>query len=399
MSSECKTAFAAGGADPPGAEQADTCHCGAVATPEGESLKACKACRTRAYCSVACQRVAWDAGHKKECKRLKEARKAPLEPAAPSFGSCSCWKVGASSLPDGRTDLWVMDTYEPAGKESNRQVPLSSMTLRGAQAPTVEQVVKVLSDAMVYPEFDTSTAGWRRPQSIKLYAWLLGAEVAAAVAPVLRRLGVPEVEVQAEQDVGFWAHNWYRVQCGLPVVPDADALFVALIEEERWHPMPPNGIARKAAAAAEAQQPPPPDNIVHPTLRPKDVKHLPKEGESSRPWAVVAKDGVVYVFRTDAPNELLAHRRVAIVRGQPAHRDVRQVILEAVRARGRRPTRIFIGQPSIASLTNIEPYEEMEREGLADSMGVMLAQRAMLEQPIAGLIQTWREMGALQDKH
>ena len=48
----------------------DRCgHCGTLATTQ--TLHLCTGCRQRAYCGRSCQLVAWRAGHKKECKRLK----------------------------------------------------------------------------------------------------------------------------------------------------------------------------------------------------------------------------------------------------------------------------------------------------------------------------------------
>ena len=48
----------------------DRCgHCGTLATTQ--TLQLCTGCRQRAYCNRSCQLVAWQAGHKKECKLLK----------------------------------------------------------------------------------------------------------------------------------------------------------------------------------------------------------------------------------------------------------------------------------------------------------------------------------------
>ena len=48
----------------------DRCgHCGTLATTQ--TLHLCTGCRQRAYCNRSCQLVAWRAGHKKGCRRLK----------------------------------------------------------------------------------------------------------------------------------------------------------------------------------------------------------------------------------------------------------------------------------------------------------------------------------------
>ena len=40
----------------------------------GGNLLACGACHKARYCSPACQKVGWDAGHKKVCKELRTAK-------------------------------------------------------------------------------------------------------------------------------------------------------------------------------------------------------------------------------------------------------------------------------------------------------------------------------------
>jgi len=39
-------------------------------TEAGLRLRLCSSCNTARYCSEACQRVAWRAGHKGACRRL-----------------------------------------------------------------------------------------------------------------------------------------------------------------------------------------------------------------------------------------------------------------------------------------------------------------------------------------
>ena len=46
--------------------------CSHTSTPAGEPLTVCLGCGVAAYCSVDCQRAAWRAGHKAECKTMKE---------------------------------------------------------------------------------------------------------------------------------------------------------------------------------------------------------------------------------------------------------------------------------------------------------------------------------------
>ena len=67
---------------PAGAAQALACaHCGkAPGGPEGVKLKRCSGCRRVRFCSPACLKAAWKAGHKAECGQ------APSQ-AAPAAGS------------------------------------------------------------------------------------------------------------------------------------------------------------------------------------------------------------------------------------------------------------------------------------------------------------------------
>ena len=47
------------------------CHTLARDLAKGQKLRQCAGCQQRWYCGEACQREAWEAGHKKECKQLK----------------------------------------------------------------------------------------------------------------------------------------------------------------------------------------------------------------------------------------------------------------------------------------------------------------------------------------
>ena len=46
------------------------CHNLSGATEAGLRLQLCSGCNTARYCSQACQRLAWRAGHKGACRRL-----------------------------------------------------------------------------------------------------------------------------------------------------------------------------------------------------------------------------------------------------------------------------------------------------------------------------------------
>ena len=51
-------------------EECAFCH-----TPaKDQQLHFCSGCRSRKYCNEDCQRAAWVAGHKEECKQLKALR-------------------------------------------------------------------------------------------------------------------------------------------------------------------------------------------------------------------------------------------------------------------------------------------------------------------------------------
>ncbi len=47
------------------------CHNLSGASEAGLRLRLCSGCNTARYCSEACQRVAWRAGHKGACRRLR----------------------------------------------------------------------------------------------------------------------------------------------------------------------------------------------------------------------------------------------------------------------------------------------------------------------------------------
>ncbi|KAI8473912.1 MAG: hypothetical protein J3K34DRAFT_497386 [Monoraphidium minutum] len=55
--------------------------CGRQAIP-GVRLKLCRGCRSDRYCSDACAKAAWRAGHRDECRELQAQRAAAAQPAA-----------------------------------------------------------------------------------------------------------------------------------------------------------------------------------------------------------------------------------------------------------------------------------------------------------------------------
>jgi hypothetical protein len=64
-------ALVSGGPDASCSTVAASCcaHCGKTASElgAGEKLRKCGGCGVARYCSGACQKSAWSAGHKKEC--------------------------------------------------------------------------------------------------------------------------------------------------------------------------------------------------------------------------------------------------------------------------------------------------------------------------------------------
>jgi hypothetical protein len=60
-----------------------------------QKLFVCSGCKALAYCGLPCQRKAWKAGHKAECKTMKETRKLHKDPAV----QASMAAVGKATSP------------------------------------------------------------------------------------------------------------------------------------------------------------------------------------------------------------------------------------------------------------------------------------------------------------
>ena len=82
--------------------------CGTAAATD-RSLQKCSGCRQRKYCNQACQRAAWQGGHREECRRLREGASSssssspsspPASAATPTSGRALPREgAGAGSLP------------------------------------------------------------------------------------------------------------------------------------------------------------------------------------------------------------------------------------------------------------------------------------------------------------
>ena len=67
--------------EPPPSIMTEQCaFCGDPATDR--PLQKCSGCRQRKYCDQACQRAAWRAGHKEECRRLRSSSSSPSSSAS-----------------------------------------------------------------------------------------------------------------------------------------------------------------------------------------------------------------------------------------------------------------------------------------------------------------------------
>ena len=64
---------------------------------QDQQLRFCSGCRQRKYCSEACQRAAWRAGHKEECRRLRARASAPSSAQASSSSLSSSPAAAAAS--------------------------------------------------------------------------------------------------------------------------------------------------------------------------------------------------------------------------------------------------------------------------------------------------------------
>ena len=72
----------------------DNCGIAAAATAaetetETQRLRFCSRCMQRKYCGQTCQRAAWRAGHKEECKRLRASSSSSSASVASSVSSSS----------------------------------------------------------------------------------------------------------------------------------------------------------------------------------------------------------------------------------------------------------------------------------------------------------------------
>ena len=93
--------------------------CAFCETPaQDQQLRFCSGCRQRKYCSETCQRAAWRAGHKEECKRLRAG------------ASASSSSVRASSSSSSST----ASTSRSAGGEGGGDPPSSASPTAPARA-------------------------------------------------------------------------------------------------------------------------------------------------------------------------------------------------------------------------------------------------------------------------
>ena len=120
-------------------EECAFCH-----TPaRDQQLHFCSGCRSRKYCNEECQRAAWAAGHKKECKKLKAfklkasraagAASAPRDPSGEGGGRGSGSPAEAKTTKKEAENPYEKTTNGPAASTSE---PNTSDTTNIAPAPT-----------------------------------------------------------------------------------------------------------------------------------------------------------------------------------------------------------------------------------------------------------------------
>ena len=154
---------------------------------EGEYL--CNGCKSHYYCSKDCQTMAWKSGgHKQQCKLLHKCRNIPSMPLIVAMGDSMT--LGVARTKNHGNHVFAMEKYTSVGSESNRMVPLASVAFEG-DAPSYFQVTTCLVNSILYPEFDTKTAGARLPCYVSIQSSSFGnIHVAQHLAAVCHRLGI-----------------------------------------------------------------------------------------------------------------------------------------------------------------------------------------------------------------
>ena len=94
--------------------------CGTTNTDR--SLQKCSGCRQRKYCNQACQRAAWQAGHREECRQLRDTSSS----SSSSPSSSSSASAATADSPNGRTrsrSLVIVATRRRTGRRKTRANP------------------------------------------------------------------------------------------------------------------------------------------------------------------------------------------------------------------------------------------------------------------------------------
>ena len=87
--------------------------CGTFA--KDQPLHFCSGCRQRKYCNPACQRAAWRAGHKDECKRLRAKSKSKSK--STSTSSSSPFPLSAAAASTSQSSAAVASPSQGPGEE------------------------------------------------------------------------------------------------------------------------------------------------------------------------------------------------------------------------------------------------------------------------------------------
>ena len=112
---------------------AATCaFCGTTA--QAQQLRFCSGCRQRKYCNEACQREAWRAGHKEECKRLR-ARASSSSPSS-SSSSSSAPAAAAAAASTSRSAGGEGGGDPPSSSPSSASDPTAPVSLASSSRTT-----------------------------------------------------------------------------------------------------------------------------------------------------------------------------------------------------------------------------------------------------------------------
>lgn len=356
----------------------DDTTCDALGCPNSTQpcTQKCSKCKAKYYCSRECQIKAWrEDGHKEECRYLSACQRLPLAklPEPMESEDSGHTTVGFAATKSHGTHFYVMEKYEYHGSESNRIVVV------GQTDQIYEKgVVSCIAEACMHPQYDTECgSGARRPASVRIYADTFpgGAEdpLVKPVAKIYFRFGSrPRIERFGGDNMedGSWNFSWFCCQ-NQWLDEVTDSMWLGMIDNPRRRPLPPSGMARRGLESRDKEIPR------------LDVKDFPSRqsilrlpfSEDEMDMAVVAgTDGMVYVMNP-SDGTLFYRKKLRLAKNRrPYVDDVLLCLYKAIQKRGVRPKGVWIGQPSICILQDVEAYESTLDESICMGSCMLMAQ-------------------------